>query len=198
MIFFTKKGTYDFLVVGLGNPGPKYENTRHNAGFMAVDAIANHRDADFKKTKWNAMSAECSIGGERILLLKPLTFMNNSGEAVSAVARFYKIPAERIIVLFDDVSLAVGRLRIRRSGSDGGHNGMKDIIQLMGSDNIPRVKIGVGEKPHPDYDLKDWVLSSFKKDEEENLKTAVNNAVSAVFYMVAGQTDVAMNKFNKK
>ena len=198
MIFFSKKGTYDWLVVGLGNPGPKYESTRHNAGFMAVDAIAEKQSAVWKKTKWNAHTAECRMGDNRVLLIKPQTFMNNSGEAVSAIAKFYKMAPEHIIVLFDDISLSVGRLRIRRSGSDGGHNGCKDIIQLMGSDNIPRVKIGVGEKPHPDYDLKDWVLSNFKKDETESLKTAIENAGEAVLDMVSGKTDAAMNKFNKK
>lgn len=198
MNFFTKKGTYDWLVVGLGNPGPKYESTRHNAGFMAVDAMAEKLSASWKKSKWNAQTAECRIGDKRVLLIKPQTFMNNSGEAVSAIAKFYKMAPERIIVLFDDISLSVGRLRIRRNGSHGGHNGCKDIVQLMGSDNIPRVKIGVGEKPHPEYDLKDWVLSNFKKDELDALKTAIENAGEAVMDMVAGDTDAAMNKFNKK
>lgn len=149
--------------MGLGNPGKQYELTRHNAGFLFADLLADKNGVKINKIQFKAVTASLTLGGVKCLLMKPQTFMNNSGEAVRQAASFYKIPPERILVVFDDISLPCGRLRIRRKGSDGGHNGIKSIIYHLNSDAFPRVKLGVGEKPHPDYDLADWVLSQFKK-----------------------------------
>lgn len=195
MIF--KKPTYDFLVVGLGNPGLQYEKTRHNVGFMSADLLMKKAGGEFTKHKMDAHFGECEIGKKRILVMKPQTFMNNSGTAVSAVSKFYKIPADKIIIISDDISLDVGRIRIRRKGSHGGHNGLKDIFQLMGTDSIMRVKIGVGAKPHPDYDLADWVLGKFPKEDEENLGTALDNSVKAIEEIIKRGIDSAMNKYSK-
>lgn len=200
MGFFSKNkivsGPPEFMIVGLGNPGSKYETTRHNTGFMFMDLLADKTGTDINKIQFKAVTGVAEISGKKCLLMKPQTFMNNSGEAVKAAASFYKIPPERIIVVFDDISLPCGKMRIRKKGSDGGHNGIKSIIYHLCSDNFPRVKIGVGEKPHPDYDLADWVLSSFGKDEMTLMREAAGNAVSAVELMVNGETDKAMNKFN--
>lgn len=200
MGFFSKNkivsGPPEFMIVGLGNPGSKYETTRHNTGFMFMDLLADKTGTDINKIQFKAVTGVAEISGKKCLLMKPQTFMNNSGEAVKAAASFYKIPLERIIVVFDDISLPCGKMRIRKKGSDGGHNGIKSIIYHLCSDNFPRVKIGVGEKPHPDYDLADWVLSSFGKDEMTLMREAAGNAVSAVELMVNGETDKAMNKFN--
>ena len=195
MIF--KKPTYDFLVVGLGNPGLQYEKTRHNVGFMSADLLMKKAGGEFTKHKMDAHFGECEIGKKRILVMKPQTFMNNSGTAVSAVSKFYKIPADKIIIISDDISLDVGKIRIRRKGSHGGHNGLKDIFQLMGTDSIMRVKIGVGAKPHPDYDLADWVLGKFPKEDEENLSTALDNSVKAIEEIIKRGIDSAMNKYSK-
>ena len=195
MIF--KKPTYDFLVVGLGNPGVQYENTRHNAGFMVADRLMEKCGGDFNKHKMESVYGECQIGKNRVLVMKPQTYMNNSGTAVSAVSKFYKIPEDKIIIISDDISLDVGKIRIRRKGSHGGHNGLKDIFQLMGTDNIMRVKIGVGAKPHPDYDLADWVLGKFPKEDEENLNTALENSVKAIEEIIKRGIDSAMNKYSK-
>lgn len=195
MIF--KKPTYDFLVVGLGNPGLQYEKTRHNVGFMSADLLMKKAGGEFTKHKMDSHYGECEIGKKRILVMKPQTFMNNSGTAVSAVSKFYKIPTDKIIIISDDISLDVGKIRIRRKGSHGGHNGLKDIFQLMGTDNIMRVKIGVGAKPHPDYDLADWVLGKFPKEDEENLNTALENSVKAIEEIIKRGIDSAMNKYSK-
>lgn len=195
MIF--KKPTYDFLVVGLGNPGLQYEKTRHNVGFMSADLLMKKAGGEFTKHKMDAHFGECEIGKKRILVMKPQTFMNNSGTAVSAVSKFYKIPNDKIIIISDDISLDVGRIRIRRKGSHGGHNGLKDIFQLLGTDSIMRVKIGVGAKPHPDYDLADWVLGKFPKEDEENLSTALENSVKATEEIITRGIDSAMNKYSK-
>lgn len=195
MIF--KKPTYDFLVVGLGNPGLQYEKTRHNVGFMSADLLMKKAGGEFTKHKMDSHYGECEIGKKRILVMKPQTFMNNSGTAVSAVSKFYKIPEDKIIIISDDISLDVGKIRIRRKGSHGGHNGLKDIFQLMGTDNIMRVKIGVGAKPHPDYDLADWVLGKFPKEDEENLNTALDNSVKATEEIIKRGIDSAMNKYSK-
>ena len=184
------------IIAGLGNPGKEYENTRHNAGFMVMDALAEKIGADISEKKHKALCGKGVIGGEKVILMKPQTYMNLSGEAVKAAADFYKIPPEKIIVIFDDISLDVGRLRIRRKGSDGGHNGIKSIISCIGSQNFPRVKIGCGKKPHPDYDLAAWVLSEYKKDEAPELKKALDNACCAVELILDGKTDEAMNKYN--
>lgn len=189
-------GAPEFLIVGLGNPGEKYSFTRHNAGFLCVDLLAQQNGFSLKRLKFRSLTADTTLAGHRCLVLKPQTFMNNSGEAVRDAAAFYKIPPERILVIFDDISLDVGRLRIRRKGTDGGHNGIKSIIYHLNSDAFPRIKIGVGKKPHPDYDLADWVLSSFKKDEQPPLKAALERACEAVLLILDGQIDEAMNRCN--
>ncbi len=192
----SRSGGIEFLIVGLGNPGGKYEITRHNAGFLCADLFAESMNTEIKRLKYHALTAEVNIDGHRCLLMKPQTFMNNSGEAVGEAAKFYKIPAEKVIVMFDDISLPIGKLRVRRKGSAGGHNGIKSIISHLGSENFPRVKIGVGAKPHPDYDLADWVLASFKKEDFPALKEAMVNAGEAVKLIVNGNTDKAMNLYN--
>ncbi|MBR4973921.1 MAG: aminoacyl-tRNA hydrolase [Clostridia bacterium] len=195
-MFLKSKSTYDWLVVGLGNPGLQYEKTRHNVGFMAADLFAESEKFDFGKNKMDAVLGECKIKDLRILVIKPQTYMNNSGKAVTKIASFYKIPTDRIIVMHDDISLPVGKIRMRRKGSDGGQRGMRDIIELLGTDNIPRIKIGVGAKPHPDYDLKDWVLGKFPDSDKENLETALKNSVLALKEIFARGIDSAMNKYN--
>lgn len=192
----SRSGGIEFLIVGLGNPGGKYEITRHNAGFLCADLFAESMNTEIKRLKYHALTAEVNIDGHRCLLMKPQTFMNNSGEAVGEAAKFYKIPAEKVIVMFDDISLPIGKLRVRRKGSAGGHNGIKSLISHLGSENFPRVKIGVGAKPHPDYDLADWVLASFKKEDFPALKEAMVNACEAVKLIVNGNTDKAMNLYN--
>ena len=189
-------GSPEFMVVGLGNPGRDYEFTRHNAGFLTLDHIAVEENTEIKKLKYKALIGDTVISGHRCLLVKPQTFMNNSGEAVREISQFYKIPPEKIIVIFDDISLPCGKLRIRRKGTDGGHNGIKSIIYHLNSDNFPRIKVGVGAKPHPDYNLADWVLSTFKKDEMEELKKAIVKATEVLPYMLDGEIDKAMNKAN--
>lgn len=196
MFGMLRRGAPQYLIVGLGNPGPKYEHTRHNAGFKAIDAIAEKAGVSVSQIKFHALVGEAEIGGQKCLLMKPQTFMNESGIAVQEAASFYKIPVERVIVLFDDVSLKPGSVRIRRKGSDGGHNGIKSLIAHLDSERFPRVKIGVGAKPHPDYDLADWVLSKFTPDEQKLLDAAYERAPGAVELMVAGETDQAMNRYN--
>ncbi len=190
-------GPVEYIICGLGNPGTQYENTRHNAGFMAIDTIAGNLKTDVKKLKFKSLTGDVMIGGKRCLLMKPTTFMNNSGEAVIEALNFYKLKPEQLIVIYDDISMDVGRTRIRRKGSDGGHNGIKSIILQTNSDNFPRIKIGVGAKPHPDYNLADWVLSPFLKEQAEELENALSNAAKAAELMAQGKTDEAMNKYNK-
>ncbi len=187
----------EFLVVGLGNPGAKYEKTRHNAGFMAVDYIAGETGAKVTRLKYKALCGDAVLGGKRVLLMKPQTFMNNSGEAVREAMTFYKLPPERVIVLFDDISLPPGGLRIRRKGSHGGHNGMKSIQALAGSELFPRIKLGVGAKPDPRWDLADWVLSELRPEEQKLIQAAAAQALRACVLMVNGQIDQAMNQFNR-
>ena len=189
-------GAPEFLRVGLGNPGPKYEFTRHNAGFLCMDLLAQQLGVKIDRIKFKSVVADVAIEGSRCILMKPQTFMNNSGEAVRDAANFYKIPPEHIIILFDDISLPPGKLRIRRKGSDGGHNGIKSILYLLGSDQFPRIKLGVGAKPRPDYDLADWVLSTFQKDELSRMKEAMEKACEAVPLLVREETDRAMNLYN--
>ena len=185
-----------YIVAGLGNPGDKYAHTRHNAGFMALDVICEKYSFKIDRLKFKSQCGEAVISGKRVLFLKPQTFMNNSGEALREAAAFYKIPAENIIVLFDDISLRPGKIRIRKKGSDGGHNGIKSIIYHLNSDAFPRIKIGVGAKPHPDYDLADWVLGEISKDDRENFVVALKNAADALEVMLDGDTDRAMSRYN--
>lgn len=189
-------GAIEYMIVGLGNPGKEYENTRHNAGFMAVDKIAEKNHTDVKRIKFKGLVGECRIAGKRVLLLKPSTFMNLSGQAVQEAMNFYKLSPEQVLVMFDDINLEPGKLRIRRKGSDGGHNGMKNIIYLTGSDKFTRIKIGVGQKPHPDYNLADWVLSKFSAQDLKELSTALDNAAAAAELIIKGETDRAMNLYN--
>ncbi|MDE5973505.1 MAG: aminoacyl-tRNA hydrolase [Eubacterium sp.] len=193
---FSNKSSYDYIVAGLGNPGAKYEMTRHNAGFLAMDLLAINKNIDIKRLKHHSLVADAQIGGKRCLIMKPQTMMNNSGEAIGEAARFYKIPPENVIVVYDDISLDVGQTRIRRKGSAGGHNGIKSIIAHLGSENFPRVKVGVGKKPTPEYDLVNWVLGRFPKEQEKDLKTALENSVSALELVVSGDIDKAMNLYN--
>lgn len=190
------QGAVEYIICGLGNPGTQYEGTRHNIGFMTIDTLCEKHKLDCKKLRFKSLTCDAMISGKRCLIMKPTTFMNNSGEAVTEAMSFYKIPPERTIIVFDDISLEPGKLRIRRKGSDGGHNGIKSIIYLSGSDMFPRIKMGVGAKPHPDYNLADWVLGHFKKEQAEALETAMDNAVSSIELMVGGKMNEAMNKFN--
>lgn len=196
MIFKKSNGGYNYLIVGLGNPGAKYEMTRHNAGFLAVDLLAVKENLNIKKLKYHALVGDAVINGKKCLVMKPQTFMNNSGEAVGEAARFYKIPPERVIVISDDFSFDVGQIRIKRKGSAGGHNGLKSIIAHLGSENFPRIKVGVGKKPSEDYDIIDWVLGRFPKELEKDLKSALENTVDALPYIVNEEIDKAMNLFN--
>ncbi len=195
-MFFKSKENFSYLIVGLGNPGKKYENTRHNVGFCAVDYIANENNVKVQKAKFSALYNTIEVNKSKVLLLKPQTFMNLSGKSVSEAAKFYKIPMENIIIIYDDISLDVGKLRIRTKGSAGGHNGIKSIISYMG-DVFPRLKVGVGQKPHPDYNLADWVLSDFSKSEKEILKEQYKDIWDCIQLMILGQRDKAMNKYSK-
>lgn len=189
-------GPVEYLIVGLGNPGEQYAFTRHNTGFMVVDAMAERLGKDIKKLKFKSLCSDVSISGKHCLLMKPTTFMNNSGQAVTEAMNFYKLDIEHVIVIYDDISLEPGCLRIRRKGSDGGHNGIKSIIYLTGENTFPRIKMGVGKKPHPKFDLADWVLSRFNNDDMEKIHETCKNACDCIELMVAGKTDEAMNKYN--
>ena len=186
----------EFIVCGLGNPGTQYENTRHNMGFMALDTLAESLNVSVKKLKFKSLTGDAVIGGKHCLLMKPTTFMNNSGVAVVEAMNFYKVPPENLLVLVDDISLDVGRIRIRRKGSDGGHNGLKSIIYLTGSDTFPRIKLGVGAKPHPDYDLADWVLASLTPGEQAELEEGVRRAAEAAECFLRDGPEKAMNRYN--
>ena len=189
-------GPPEWLIAGLGNPGDKYELTRHNAGFLALDTLAAKHGINVKNLKFKALCGQGVIAGHPVLLLKPQTFMNLSGEAVCEAAKFYKIPNEKILVLYDDISLIPGKLRVRARGSAGGHNGIKSIISLSGSDVFPRIKIGVGSPPHPDYDIVDWVLGTFSADEQKTLSAAIDRAVDAVPVLLNEGCDRAASKIN--
>ena len=196
MFFQKNSGGASWLIVGLGNPGEKYENTRHNVGFQVVDELAERQNAPVQKLKFKALTNLLTISGEKVLVMKPVTYMNLSGEAVRPAADFYKIPPERILVISDDTALDPGKLRIRTKGSAGGHNGLKNIIQHLGTDQFPRVKVGVGEKPHPDYDMADWVLSKFTGEDLKAITAAIDKAAQAAACLIAEGPDKAMNKFN--
>lgn len=190
-------GKPEFIVVGLGNPGVTYENTRHNAGFMAISALEKKYNFNVTTHKFKALTARAVIGGKNCLVMKPETYMNLSGDAVMEAMNFFKIPLNNIIVIFDDISLDVGHMRIRRKGSAGGHNGIKSIIAQCGGEDFPRIKIGVGKKPSPDYDLADWVLSKFNDDELKTLSDVDGRVCEAVELMVQGRISDAMNSFNR-
>ena len=195
MIFGKNKNDI-WLIAGLGNPGLQYEKTRHNAGFMAADRLAEKYGAQFNKHKFDAVYTDFKIGDNRILIAKPQTYMNNSGSAVTALLNFYKISTDRLIVMFDDITLDIGKLRLRRKGSHGGHNGIKDIIELAGTDEIMRIKIGVGERENRDYDLKDWVLGKIPAEQKTELDKALDRVALAAEEIITRGIDSAMNKYN--
>lgn len=184
------------IIVGLGNPGREYEGTRHNTGFYVLDTLAERCGAKIDRIKFKGLTVDMELAGKHILLLKPSTYMNRSGESVREAMQFYKVPPEKVILVFDDISLEPGKLRIRRKGSDGGQNGVKNIIYLTGADTFPRIKMGIGAKPDARWDLADWVLSKFSREEAERVTEAAERACEALELMVAGQTDQAMNRYN--
>ena len=195
-MLFGKKPACDWLIVGLGNPGREYERSRHNMGFRALDLLAGMLGVSVKKAKFRALTAQASYRGQKLLLMKPETFMNASGMAVEQAVQYYKLPPERVLVLFDDISLAPGRIRVRPSGSAGGHNGIKSIISVLHSDEFPRVKIGVGEKPSPEYDLADWVLGQIPKAQQALIDTALQHAAEAALCIVESGCQRAAAEFN--
>ncbi len=188
--------TDSWLIVGLGNPGKQYERTRHNAGFRAIDTLASQLGCKIDKGKFQGLYGQTTFQGTKLFLLKPQTFMNLSGRSVLQLSAYYNIPPQRIIVMFDDISLEPGRLRIRAEGSAGGHNGIKSIIQELGSQDFPRVKIGVGAKPHAEQDLADWVLSTFSASEEKDLSFALPHAGNAALCIIQNGVPEAANRFN--
>lgn len=197
MAFHAKKGSKDiWMAVFLGNPGQKYASTRHNVGFITCDLMAERLGVKINKVKFKSLWRKVKIGENEVVFLKPQTYMNLSGEAVHAAADFFKIQPERIVVIFDDVSLPVGKLRIRSSGSAGGHNGIKSIISSLGSDKFPRIKIGVGSPSHSDYDMADWVLGTFPANEIQTIKETMLNAGLALECLITDGIDKAMNRFN--
>lgn len=185
-----------YLVAGLGNPGKEYDMTRHNIGFHTIDYIADKLGVKIKKLKYKAIYGECDINGEKVLLVKPQTYMNLSGESISEFVKFFKIPTENVIIISDDIALETGRIRIRKKGSAGGHNGLKNIIYMLNSENFNRIRIGVGAPTHPDYDLKDFVLGRFTKDEIPVLEESIIKSYNAVEEIIKRGADSAMNKFN--
>ena len=197
MLFRSDRGA-EWMIVFLGNPGPKYAGTRHNAGFAVGDELSHRCGVEIRRLKNRALTAKTSIGGHDVLLVKPQTYMNLSGEAVRPLAAYYKVPADHILVVSDEVALVPGRIRLRPSGSAGGHNGLKSIIQHLGTDQFPRLRLGVGAPPHPDYDMADWVLGSFRGDDSKAMQSAFEKAADAVECCLRDGIDKAMNQFNSK
>ena len=195
-MFFRKPAGISWLVVFLGNPGPKYSGTRHNAGFLTADAAEKRFGVSINRSRFKALTASCEINGEKVLLMKPQTYMNLSGEAVGQAAAFYHLPADHVLVISDEMSLPVGKIRIRPKGSAGGHNGLKSIISSLGTDEFPRIRLGVGAPPHPDYDVKDWVLSVFRDQDAEAIAHAAEQAAEAVETYIKFGSEKAMNKYN--
>ena len=191
-----QRPSISWMLVGLGNPGLPYERSRHNVGFRAIDLLCRTGGFRADRLRSKALTGKCEFAGEKVLLVKPVTYMNLSGTAVRALADYYKIPPERILVIFDDISLPVGKLRVRPSGSAGGHNGVKSLIAELGSQDFPRIKVGVGAKPHPDYDLADWVLSSFSPQDEALLKPTLERALEAAASVITRGVPETMNRFN--
>ncbi len=195
-MLFQKPGAVSWLIVFLGNPGLKYEGTRHNAGFMAADAMAKAKGVAINRSRFKALTAACEIGGEQVLLMKPQTYMNLSGDAVAQAVRFYKIAPEHVLVVSDEVSLPIGKLRVRTKGSAGGHNGLKDIIAKLGTSDFPRLRIGVGAPPHPDYDMADWVLSTFKNQDADTMAQSAARAAEAAECYILHGPERTMNLYN--
>ncbi len=198
-MFFKKKdfgSSVDYIIAGLGNPGSQYDLTRHNAGFMAVDKIAEEYKVKVDRIKFKSLCNTFEMKGKKVLLMKPQTFMNLSGQSITEAMNFYKVPIENVIIICDDISLEPSKLRIRRKGSDGGHNGLKNIIYLSGKDTFPRIRVGVGQKPHPDYDLADWVLSRFTPSEQKLMAEGIEKAMRSCELMVQDKIDQAMNRYN--
>lgn len=197
-MFFKRSGGsgIQWLVVGLGNPGAKYESTRHNMGFLVVDKLAQNEKLKFNKLRFKAWTATWEVGGEKVLLMKPQTYMNLSGEAVGQAARFYKIPADHVLVISDDISLPAGKLRIRAGGSAGGHNGLKNIIQHLGTDRFPRIKVGVGSPQQAEHDIADWVTGKPMGEDQKVIIEALDKAVAAIPVLIGQGVDRAMNRFN--
>lgn len=191
-----RKPACDWLIVGLGNPDKIYEKNRHNVGFRVLDQLAASLGVKIDRAKYRGKFVQANCNGQKLILLKPMTYMNNSGLSVMDAMNYFKLPPERVIVIFDDISLDVGRLRVRSDGSAGGHNGIKSIIGAINSQNFPRVKVGVGAKPHPEYPLADWVLSNFSKQEELALQPAIGNAAEAALEIIANGVPSAANRFN--
>lgn len=187
----------DYILVGLGNPGKEYEKTRHNIGFMALDFVSKKLGIDFNTQKFKSCYGVGNFGNKKVILLKPQTFMNLSGQAVVLLMSFYKVPPENVILVYDDISLPVGKMRIRKQGSHGGHNGVKNIVELSGTKNFPRIKIGVGNKPNENWDLADWVLSKFGKDEIDLIENNMPKVYNALNLMTQGKIEQAMNDFNR-
>lgn len=197
-MFFKRSGGsgIQWLVVGLGNPGAKYESTRHNMGFLVVDKLAQNEKLKFNKLRFKAWTAAWEVGGEKVLLMKPQTYMNLSGEAVGQAARFYKIPADHVLVISDDIALPAGKLRIRAGGSAGGHNGLKNIIQHLGTDRFPRIKVGVGSPQQAEHDIADWVTGKPMGEDQKVIIEALDKAVAAIPVLIEQGVDRAMNRFN--
>ena len=196
MSLFQRTGGVSWLIVCLGNPGPRYEGTRHNAGFMTADALAKKLKIRVDRARFRALTGRGEIGGQSVLLMKPQTYMNLSGEAAAQAARFYKIPPERVLVVSDETALPIGKLRVRSKGSAGGHNGLKSLIACLGSEQFPRIRLGVGAPPHEDYDMADWVLSVLKDRDAEEMAAAAERAAEAVISYIADGPEKTMNKFN--
>lgn len=195
-LFFGKQGGGEWLICGLGNPEPRYDGTRHNAGFAALDALADAWGISVVKAKFKGLYGTGTVGGHKVVLLKPHTYMNLSGDAVRAAADFFKIPPQRVIILCDDITQAPGKLRIRKQGSAGGHNGLKSIIAQLGSQEFPRIRIGVGEKPSPDADLANWVLGHFTPDENKAVQGRFDDIAKAACLVMDGEFEKAMSRFN--
>lgn len=200
-MFFKKKKDFggnniDALIVGLGNPGDKYDMTRHNAGFMVTDCICDKYGVKLNKVKFKGVFGTFENGSKKIIVLQPQTYMNNSGESVREIMDFYKLTPDKLIVICDDISLDVGKMRIRKKGSDGGQRGMRSIITHLNTSDFVRIKVGVGAKPNPEYDLADWVLSKFHGDEIKSMEQAVINAAESAIMIVNGEIDKAMNRYN--
>ena len=196
MLFGRRAGPIRWLLVCLGNPGKEYENTRHNIGFLAADALERRCGVKINRLRYRALTGEVELGGERVLVLKPQTYMNLSGEAVKLAGAFYKIPPERVLVISDDVALPLGKLRIRASGSAGGHNGLKNIIAHLGTDQFPRIRVGVGAPAHPDREMIGWVIGKFTPEERKVVDQAVDRAVDAAACLIEKGVQEAQNRFN--